>query len=126
MRKFVALILPLFFVANACNQKTPEDVTPAQAKELMGKEDVVVLDVRTPEEWDNGHIEGARHINFYDDNFKDEVAELPKDKEYVVYCYSGGRSAKAVHLMKEEGFKNLHNLEGGIKGWTDAGNDTVQ
>lgn len=126
MKKVLMLMLPLIMTVACTAQKTPDDVNAAQAEEMMKNEEVVVLDVRTPDEWNKGHLEGATHINFYDDNFEQEVAKLPKDKEYVVYCHSGGRSAKAVQMMKESGFEQVHNLQGGIIAWEKEGNEVVK
>lgn len=75
------------------------------------------LDVRTQEEVDAGVIPGSIHINYYDDNFEDQVAQLDKEKSYMVYCKSGGRSSKAVSKMKKLGFYNAYNMAGGYTKW---------
>jgi rhodanese-related sulfurtransferase len=126
MKKLFILALPLIMGVACTAQQTPEDVNSAQATELMQSDEVVVLDVRTQEEWDKGHIEGAQHMDFYKDDFDSKLAELPKDKEYVVYCHSGGRSAKTVAKMKQAGFEKVHNLQGGITAWKSEGNETVE
>lgn len=126
MKKVFLFILPLM-VAIACSgPKTAEDVNVAQAKELIMNDDVVLLDVRSDDEWDGGYIDGAIHVNYHEDDFDARLAELPKDKEYVVYCHAGGRSAKTVTKMKEAGFEMVHNLSGGISAWKSEGNDIVQ
>ncbi len=126
MKKLLMIILPLVMAVACTAQKSPEDVSSAQAMELMQNKEVVVLDVRTQEEWDKGHIEGATQMDFYSDDFDAKLAELPKDKEYVVYCHSGGRSGKTVAKMKAAGFGNVHNLQGGITAWKSEGNETVE
>nr|WP_255433600.1 MULTISPECIES: rhodanese-like domain-containing protein [unclassified Tessaracoccus] len=73
--------------------------------------DAVYLDVRTAEEYDAGHVEGARNIDFYAADFADQLAELPKDDQYVVYCQSGNRSGQAKALMDEMGFTDV--IDGG-------------
>lgn len=79
----------------------------------------VILDVRTPEEWSQGIIPGAIHIDYYKgQGFIEEVAQLDKSKTYYVYCRSGARSGNACNIMGELGFEKAFNLEGGIMEWT--------
>ena len=82
---------------------------------------VVVLDVRTPEEIAEGFIEGAQFIDFYREEFKIEIESLDKEFAYAVYCRSGKRSGKAIEIMQEVGFHNLFNLDGGIIDWANMG-----
>ncbi|MCB2410102.1 rhodanese-like domain-containing protein [Hymenobacter lucidus] len=85
-------------------------VTPvAEAKKLVKKREVVVLDVRTPEEFGTGHLRGAQNLNFRDPNFPTLLAGLDTAKTYVLYCASGNRSGKAAVLMQEKGFRKLVN-----------------
>jgi rhodanese-related sulfurtransferase len=80
--------------------------------------DAVILDVRTPEEWDQGIIPGAIHIDYYKgQGFVDEVAQLDNTKSYYVYCRSGMRSGNACNIMGQLGFAKAYNLEGGISQW---------
>jgi rhodanese-related sulfurtransferase len=81
----------------------------------------VVLDVRTREEFVEGHIPGAVLIDFKAADFKQKVSQLDHDKLYLVHCAAGGRSAKAAELMGTLGFERVFNLEGGMKAWTAAG-----
>ncbi|MDW7691483.1 rhodanese-like domain-containing protein [Flammeovirgaceae bacterium SG7u.111] len=84
---------------------------------LKENKDVVVLDVRTPEEVADGAIEGNINVDFRSPDFLNKVSQLDKEKTYVVYCRSGNRSVSACHLMALKGLKNLYNLEGGYKSW---------
>lgn len=78
-----------------------------------------IIDVRTPDEFEEGYIEGAKLINVQDpSNFMSEIEQLPKDKDYYVYCRSGKRSEMACKLMNNSGIESTYNLEGGIMGWT--------
>jgi rhodanese-related sulfurtransferase len=78
----------------------------------------VILDVRTPEEWMEGHLENAIHIDIYKgQEFVNEVAELDKTKNYFIYCKAGGRSAQACSIMSQLGFPNTFNLIGGMLQW---------
>jgi len=85
---------------------------------IINKENVEILDVRTPDEFNEGYIPGAKNIDIYKgQGFLDEVNELDKSKEYYVYCRSGARSAQACALMQQQGFENTYNLQGGITEW---------
>ena len=89
--------------------------------EKIAEEGVRILDVRTPDEISKGYIEGAQFVDFYREDFKIEIDSLNKEFAYAIYCRSGKRSAQAMEIMKEFGFKNLYNLDGGIIEWTNAG-----
>ena len=80
-------------------------------------ENAVVLDVRTPEEWEEGIIAGAVKINIMSPDFAMKVQELDKSKHYLIYCRSGVRSVNACNAMASMGFGDLYNLESGILGW---------
>jgi len=77
-----------------------------------------IIDVRTPEEYKEGYIEGATLIDIYNKDFMDNLMKLDKNKNYYVYCRSGGRSSKACSVMSQSGFTGeLYNLEGGMMEW---------
>ena len=80
-----------------------------------------ILDVRTPQEYFQGHIPGAKNIDFYSSNFKEELNKLDKNKTYMIYCRSGHRSGETLKIMKELGFKNIINLEYGFNSWIAKG-----
>lgn len=88
-------------------------VTPDQAVELAAS-GVTVIDVRTPEEYAEGHIEGAQLIDFYSDTFAEQIASLDPDDEYLVYCRSGNRSGQATALMQQNGIDQVWDLQGGV------------
>ncbi|MEN3040609.1 MAG: rhodanese-like domain-containing protein [Bacteroidia bacterium] len=71
---------------------------------------VVILDVRTPSEYQSGHVKGAQNVDFYS-NFEQAIQKLPKDKEYYLHCASGRRSASATEIMRRHGFK-AYNIGG--------------
>jgi rhodanese-related sulfurtransferase len=85
-----------------------------------------VIDVRTHEEFSEGHIQDAVLINFHDPNFKTKISELDINGKYLLFCRSGNRSGKAVLLMNQMGFKNALNIAGGIIAWQKAGKPLVQ
>jgi rhodanese-related sulfurtransferase len=87
-------------------------------KEIIGLGKVQLVDVRTPEEFLTGHIDKAKNINFNDPNFKQTIASsLNKNKPVAIYCRSGRRSASALIILKEMGFKDIYDLEGGFLNW---------
>lgn len=82
---------------------------------------VTVIDVRTPEEFGAGHIEGAINIDVEGGSFDAGIADLDTSKTYAVYCHSGRRSGIAASTMADAGFSNVYNLDGGIIAWGNAG-----
>ncbi len=89
-------------------------------KELMKQPDVVILDVRTPQEVAQGAVQAAVNINLYDPDFDAKLEQLDKDKTYLVYCRSGRRSVTAANKMLEKGFRKVYNLVGGYNAWSAA------
>lgn len=77
-----------------------------------------LVDVRTPEEFKKNHVKGALNININSDEFEKQIAALDKTKPVMVYCLSGGRSAKAAEYMRKQGFKEVYEMEGGMMQWT--------
>jgi len=89
--------------------------------ELAADDGIVLLDIRTPEEFASGHIAGSVNIDFYEDDFATQIGALDRDVEYAVYCRSGNRSGQAMELFTDLEFHAVHNLGGGIVAWTEAG-----
>jgi rhodanese-related sulfurtransferase len=102
-------------------------VTPAEFEKLLSERDrrgsdfMVLLDVRTPEEFAQGHIAGATNLNYRAKDFGEQVAKLDKSKTYLVYCAVGGRSTSACEKMAKLDFAHLYNLDGGISRWQREG-----
>jgi rhodanese-related sulfurtransferase len=111
----------MFFLLFACAEKSTDTVLSAQQFEskFNATEQAVLLDVRTPEEVAAGKITGAQNI-VWDENFGDKLSSL-EHKPIFVYCGSGIRSAKAAAVLKEKGYDQVYELEGGIKAWKEAG-----
>jgi len=96
-----------------------KDVNVTDAKAMIAEnKDLVILDVRTPEETAEGIIPGAIIIDIHDPEFDQKVRILNKTKPYLVYCRKGGRSSSASDKMKEAGFKEVYNLDGGYTAWS--------
>ena len=114
----VALMLISLFVAcNGNNKRAYEQITPAEAKEIMESEEgYVILDVRTPEEFAEGHIEGAILIPDYEIAEKAEKVLTDKDQLILVYCRSGRRSKNAANELAALGYTNVKEF-GGINDW---------
>jgi thioredoxin len=82
-----------------------------------------LVDVRTPEEYNSGHIENSINLNIYDSNFEKEISKLDKSKPVFVYCRSGGRSSSAASKLVEMGFSEIYDLQGGITAWNASSLD---
>jgi rhodanese-related sulfurtransferase len=113
----------LFLIATflyACNTSNNVlDITQFEQKLL--DTNIVLIDVRTPQEYTQGHIEGALNIDFYGDNFESEMKAIDQSKTILVYCKSGNRSGKAVSIIAKNNFKNVYDLSGGITNWIASG-----
>jgi len=83
--------------------------------------DFIILDVRTPDEFDSGHLAKAVNLDYYEANFKSNLAKLDRNKEYLAYCRTGIRGAAATQIMLDLGFTKVHNLSGGIVQWISDG-----
>jgi rhodanese-related sulfurtransferase len=104
--------------------KAVEKIDVHAAQEYAAQhENAVLLDVRTPAEYNMSHIPGAMNLNVQNDDFESMVAGLDKNKTYLVHCTknpANGRSARALDTLQELGFRNLYSIEGGYVAWRDA------
>lgn len=122
MRK-AGIFLFLFFFLLSVNSRA-QDTTGKAINEIefskrMNRGRTTVLDVRTPEEYKEGHIKNAINYNVMDSlAFEKQIATLPQNKKYLLYCKGGVRSGKALVKMQQRGFKHLYHLSGGISAWT--------
>lgn len=89
--------------------------------ELAAANDPLLLDVRRADEYDNYHLDGARHINYFAEDFWDEIEKLDPNRPIFVYCRSGRRSMRACTLMRNGGFdkENIYHLDGGLNAWEE-------
>ena len=97
----------------------PETIDVQTARLLQGRDDVVLFDVREPVEYNAGHIAGAKLIPL--GQVPSRMAEIPKDKTVILTCRSGNRSGQAADFLRHQGWRNVHNMAGGIVGWQQAG-----
>jgi len=126
MKNLKNLILLCFvsLIAGAAVNAQTAKVKEIDAKEfdaLSKKPNVMILDVRTPEEVAEGKIKGAKNIDFMDNEFMSKVDSLDKNITYLIYCKAGGRSAKAAAALNSVGFKSTYSLDDGITGWQEEG-----
>jgi phage shock protein E len=91
------------------------------SQKLKSDPEIIILDVRTPEELASGYLDGARNIDFNSESFKDSLNALDKSKTYFVYCASGKRSGKAMEMMNSMGFKKVAAMDGGLRMWNANG-----
>lgn len=123
------VVIMLVFAKCAGDNKTIKVVNPAEAAKLIfensNNPQFVILDVRTPEEFVSGHLAGAINIDYKADEFEANINKLDKKKTYLVYCRTGHRSAGAADIMKDNGFKSIKNLEGGIVKWINENNPVI-
>ncbi|BBD06809.1 rhodanese-like domain-containing protein [Desulfovibrio ferrophilus] len=120
----MTLVLMMVIASGCGNLEDGENTLSArQAWELVRErpDEVVVLDVRTPEEVATGIIPGAQVINFYDSQFEARIAGLDRGRIYLVYCHSGGRSATTINRMRSLGFADVRHVGGGIVEWLREG-----
>jgi thioredoxin 1 len=105
----------------ACQGQSSNTLSPQDfQKKLSETPNAVLLDVRTPDEFSEGFIAGARNLD-WNTKFKTDVVKYNKDLPYFVYCLAGGRSNAAVTFMKQQGFTQVYELQGGVLKWQGAG-----
>ena len=99
------------------------DISVGQARALLADPPagLVVVDVRTPQEFRQGHLAGARNLDFFGGNFERQTATLPKDAPVLLYCRTGKRSAAAAELLGEGGVKRIYHRPQGLEAWREAG-----
>ena len=132
---FLLLLSALLFllavtVAPEAGGDAGRNVEPGEAQTLIrenaGNRDFVVLDVRTPDEFAQGHLEGAVLVDYRSPGFREEMAGLDRKRTYLVYCRTGNRSNRALGIMKDLGFRSYYHLEGGITRWLEEGLPAVR
>jgi rhodanese-related sulfurtransferase len=119
---FIFWMLPLgIFAQNAAVLK-PVEFQAAYKKARRSQ----LIDVRTPEEYQAGHLPKSRNMNFNAEDFKTKAGKLKKKRPVFLYCRSGNRSSKAAKLLTELGFKKVYDMQGGILEWEKVTLPTVK
>lgn len=118
------LLLPLLLVVAVTATLAADPVShvqAAQAARIIAEGKVLIIDVRTAEEFNGGHIFGALNIDIYGGDFEARLAKLDKNQPTLVHCQAGGRSTRALETFAKLGFTHVIHLDGGFAGWEDAG-----
>jgi rhodanese-related sulfurtransferase len=115
--------------AKVSEKNTYININVSQAKEMIDKREVFILDVRRPDEYASGHINNSTLLAVQDiptNELDIKLKELPKDSKILVYCRSGSRSVAASTILVDNGFAKVYNMQGGITEWINAGYETVK
>jgi rhodanese-related sulfurtransferase len=114
------LLLSLSGFSQSAKKVVYKELEPVAFRQTLQKTpSAVLLDVRTAEEYREGHLAQAHNVDYKRDDFRQQVGKLDKSKPYFVYCKAGVRSEKAADIMKELGFRQVYTLDGGIDEWED-------
>lgn len=144
--KKVCLILSLLMAGGLClsacapqqkQAETPEKATAlaqgsfktlavAEMASVLKLPGLVIVDLRTPSEFQAGHLKQAQMLDFYASDFQTRLRALDKKSPYLIYCQSGVRSAKTLAMMQDAGFETVYELAGGFRAWADAGQPVMQ
>lgn len=114
---FILTVSAVSFLSASSQNTGYKQVNPTHFEQLIKNPSGVLLDVRTQNEFKNGHIANSGQLNFYSFNFKKDLLMLPQDEPIYLYCNTGWRSEKAAKTLVENGYKNVFNLEHGIMDW---------
>lgn len=130
--KIIQIVLILFISTLSVSvadktKKVHQNLNAEKSKALIesynkSKNKLIIIDVRTQEEYAKGHLPHAKLIDFFDDKFEKKIKALDKKLPYLIHCQSGGRSMKVFKLMKTLGFEQVYHLDGGILAWKSSGN----
>lgn len=123
-RLLILFSIAITMLATSCIEETKGDiklVTPEEMQTLLESKDVQLVDVRTPQEYEEGFIENSQNIDFNSPTFDEDVTKLDKSKPVILYCKAGGRSAKCAEKLQKAGFVKIYDLDGGITQWQFQG-----
>ena len=117
-------ILSLIFIFSCELLSSPETniILESDFIELKDSE-YILIDVRTQDEFDSGHINSAINLDFYSNTFKNDILSLPKNETIVLYCRTNNRSGKTATILQENGYRDILVIKGGITEWVKNGND---
>ncbi|MDI1310578.1 rhodanese-like domain-containing protein [Prosthecobacter sp.] len=116
------LLLPiLMFAADPAKH-----VKADEAAKIIAEGKTAIIDVRTPDEFKDGHIKGAKNIDIMSKDFEAQLGKLDKTQPTLVHCQAGGRSTRALPILEKLGFTNLIHLDDGFGGWETAGKPVVK
>ena len=109
----------------SCDYLNPTEINFISESDLIEMHEIeyILLDVRTPDEFSSGFIKKAKNLDFYSETFQNDILSIDKYSPIVLYCRTNNRSTKSAIILKENGFKEISVLEGGITDWVKNGND---
>lgn len=126
--RLAALLISIAALVSSCGTVGTDGVqlvAADSAAQVVEQSDVVVLDIRTPDEFASGSLPGAVNLDFYAEDFSQQLAQLDKDATYVMYCRSGNRSEVAAAEMRDLAFSDVYEIDGGILSWMQSGGTVV-
>ena len=124
MLRFVFFSLLLIYSCQIFDSTEINVISDAQFTEIQDT-DYILVDVRTLEEFESGHIQDAIHFDFYSESFQNDILSLDKSSSIILYCRTQNRSTKTANYLIENGYKEITVLVGGITSWVKNGNDLV-
>lgn len=119
--RLLASLLSLFMAGSLLAETPVKHVDAAGAAKLIAEGKVTVVDVRTSEEFSEGHIKGAQNIDIMSKDFTTKLGELDKTKPVLVHCQAGGRSTRSLSTFEKLGFTQIIHLDGGMNDWVKKG-----
>ena len=122
MIRVVILSLVFVFSCELLNTTEISMISESDFVEIQDS-DYILIDVRTQDEFDLGHIDSAINLDFYSDTFQNEILSLPKNEKIVLYCRTNNRSSKTAAILKQNGYRDILVISGGITEWVKNGND---
>ena len=122
MNRIAILSLILVFSCELLSSPETNIISESDFIELKDSE-YILIDVRTQDEFDSGHINSAINLDFYSNTFKNDILSLPKNETIVLYCRTNNRSSKTATILQENGYRDILVIKGGITEWVKNGND---
>ena len=124
MLRFVFFFLLLVCSCQIFESREINEISDTQFTEIQDS-DYILVDVRTAEEYESGHIQDAVNFDFYSESFQNDILTLDKSSSIILYCRTQNRSTKTANYLKENGYKQITVIVGGITSWVKNGNDLV-
>ena len=123
----IRLVFFFLFLVYSCQIFESKDINVISDTQFIEiqETDYILVDVRTIEEYESGHIQNAINFDFYSGSFQNEILSLDKSSSIILYCRTQNRSTKTANFLKENGYKEVSVMEGGITHWVKNGNDLV-
>ena len=111
------------FILVGCSNQEPQGIENINAEKLkeLQQAGIPVIDIRTKKEYDQGHIPGVMHLDFFSSDFLEKIKAQDLSKPIVIHCASGGRSGKAAKMLQDAGFKMVYDYSGGFSDWKSKG-----